>query len=175
MIRVVITQCKGAVTHITPYVYDQSVKLCNLEMRSDARINSHFTRILPLSLHSNPKHLKPFSSLALLLWLFDNRESLWHTVFSISGSPPVGPSKCGISRISPLAGHTAEGWVGDGFGAVLACRQRTRVWEAAAVGVSSLANGAGGRGLSSGFEEQLQGSKVEWSQGLEFYIYKSCK
>lgn len=146
----------------------------NLEMRFDAKNKSCFTHVLPLSLHSNLKHLKPASSLALLLWLFDNRAPLWQTLYSISGSPPVGPSKSGISHISPSAGHTAEGWVGDGFGAVLPCRQRTRVCEAAEVGVSILANGVGGRGLNRGFEEQLQGSKVEWSQGLEFYIYKSC-
>ena len=168
------SRCKGIVTHGIPYVHDQWVRLCNLEMRFDARISSRFTHVIPLSLHSNPKCLTPASSLALLVWLFKSREPLWQPVFPISGSLPVNPVKYGISHISSWAGHTADSWVGNGFRAVLECMQRTGACEAAELHFSSPARGVEGRRLSRRFEEQLQGSKVEWSQGLEFYIYKSC-
>lgn len=85
------------------YVTTELGLVYNLEMRFDAGIGSHFTYVFPLTLHSNPKCLTPASSLALSVWLFKNREPRWQLVFSVSGSPPVDPSKYGFSHISPWA------------------------------------------------------------------------
>lgn len=140
------------------YVTNELGLVYNLEMRFDAGISSHFTYIFPLSLSSNPKCLTPASSLALSVWLFKNREPLWQLVFSVSGSPPVDPSKYGFSQISPWAQGTQQqaGWEmasGHSWHA-----RRGRELE---LRVSSLAHAVGRSGLGRGFEEQLQGSKME--------------
>lgn len=66
-----------------------------------------------------------------------------------------------LALFLPGQGIQQRAWVENGFRAILACTQRTGACEAAELHVSSPARGVGGRGLSRGFEEQLQGSKVE--------------
>lgn len=139
------------------YVTNELGLVCNLEMRFDAGVGSHFTYIFPLSLQSNPKCLTPASSLALSVWLLKNREPLWQLVFSVSGSPPVDPNKYGFSRISPWAQGT----------------QRQARWETAS-GQSRHARGGRelARLLNSVFPAwHVQLEEEVWAGGLK----SSCK